>query len=67
REFEDGVRHALSQGLGLARISQCAADLALRIVLEEEGGNNQRAALRLGVTDRALQIRRKAQLDATPD
>jgi hypothetical protein len=37
-------------------------------VLEQEGDNNQRAAQRLGVTDRALQIRRKAarEGDAVP-
>ena len=64
RQLEDAVRHALSLGHGLTRISQMAADLALRIVLEEEGGNNQRAALRLGVTDRALQIRRKAHAES---
>ena len=34
--------------------------MAIRLVLAEEHGNNQRAAARLGVTDRALQIRRKA-------
>jgi hypothetical protein len=31
------------------------------IVLEEEHGNLQRAAKRLGITDRALQLRRQAQ------
>jgi len=29
--------------------------------MDETGGNLRRAALRLGVTDRALQIRRAAQ------
>jgi transcriptional regulator with GAF, ATPase, and Fis domain len=31
------------------------------IVLEEEQGNLQRAAKRLGLTDRALQLRRQAR------
>ncbi|NRR31199.1 sigma-54-dependent Fis family transcriptional regulator [Oxalobacteraceae bacterium] len=57
--FETAIRHALAMGAGLTRISQVAADVAIRIVLDEENGSNQRAALRLGVTDRALQIRRK--------
>jgi hypothetical protein len=35
--------------------------LAERIVIEEEQGNLQRAAARLGVTDRALQMRRAAR------
>jgi transcriptional regulator with GAF, ATPase, and Fis domain len=61
RAFEGAIRHALDLGIGLSRISQAAADMAIRLVLEQEGDNNQRAALRLGVTDRALQIRRKAR------
>jgi hypothetical protein len=61
RAFENAIRHALELGIGLSRISQMAADLAIRLVLEQEGDNNQRAALRLGVTDRALQLRRKAR------
>ncbi len=61
RRFEGAIRHALDLGVGLARITQMAADMAIALVLEQEGDNNQRAALRLGVTDRALQIRRKAR------
>jgi transcriptional regulator with GAF, ATPase, and Fis domain len=61
RAFDGAIRHALDLGIGLSRISQVAADVAIRLVLEQEGDNNQRAALRLGVTDRALQIRRKAR------
>jgi len=58
--LEQAVRHALALGMGLARITQAAGDLAIQLVLAEEADNNQRAALRLGVTDRALQLRRKA-------
>ncbi len=53
-----GVRRALARGAGLREISQQAAELAIRAALEEEGGNLQRAARRLQVTDRALQLRR---------
>jgi transcriptional regulator with GAF, ATPase, and Fis domain len=60
RGFEDAVRAAVDLGIPLARITQGAGDLAIQLVLEQEGDNNQRAAARLGVTDRALQIRRKA-------
>ncbi len=56
--FEGAIRHAVELGIGLKEIGQIAADLATQLVLEQEGGNLQRAALRLGVTDRALQIRR---------
>jgi len=59
--FDAAIQQALLLGHGLSRISQAASDAAIRIVLEQEHGSNQRAAQRLGVTDRALQIRRKAQ------
>jgi transcriptional regulator with GAF, ATPase, and Fis domain len=58
RHFEAAIRRALELGIGLKEIGQIAADLATRVALEQEGGNLQRAAVRLGVTDRALQIRR---------
>jgi hypothetical protein len=64
RRFESAIRHALELGVGLSRISQTAGDLAIQLVLEQEGDNNQRAAARLGVTDRALQIRRKGWAEA---
>ena len=60
QQFEAAIRHALTLGLNLSCITRCATDMAIRLVLAEEHGNNQRAAARLGVTDRALQIRRKA-------
>jgi hypothetical protein len=42
-------------------IGQRATELAVEMALECEGGNLQRAAARLGVTDRALQIRRASR------
>lgn len=60
RGFADAIRHAVDLGLGLGRITQAAGDTAIQLVLEQENDNNQRAAARLGVTDRALQLRRKA-------
>ena len=59
-QFEAAVRHALALGVTLPVMTRCAAEVAIRLVLDEEHGSNQRAAARLGVTDRALQIRRKA-------
>jgi len=59
--FNDSIRQALSLGVSLSRIGQAASDTAIRLALEQEDDNNQRAALRLGVTDRALQLRRKAR------
>jgi transcriptional regulator with GAF, ATPase, and Fis domain len=58
--FETAIRRAVDAGTTLAALTQAAGDLAIRLVLEQENDNNQRAAVRLGVTDRALQIRRKA-------
>jgi transcriptional regulator with GAF, ATPase, and Fis domain len=60
-EFERAIAQALSLGIGLKEISQAAADTAARIAVHEENGNLQGAARRLGVTDRALQMRRAAR------
>jgi DNA-binding NtrC family response regulator len=57
-DFDIAVRRALSLGAGLRDISAHAADVAIRIAVGEEEGNLQRAARRLGVTDRALQMRK---------
>jgi transcriptional regulator with GAF, ATPase, and Fis domain len=46
--------------LTLREISAAAVDLAIGVALAEEDGNLQRAARRLGVTPRALQLRRAA-------
>lgn len=59
-QFEATVRRALNLGMDLSCITRCATDMAISLVLDEEHGNNQRAAARLGITDRALQIRRKS-------
>jgi transcriptional regulator with GAF, ATPase, and Fis domain len=58
--LEGAVRHAIALGAGLKDIGRRAEDMAVRIAVEDEEGNLQRAANRLGVTDRALQLRRAA-------
>lgn len=60
-DFERVVRVVLNRGLGLKDISRSTEETAIRIAVDEADGNLQRAALRLGVTDRALQMRRAAQ------
>jgi transcriptional regulator with GAF, ATPase, and Fis domain len=60
-DFEQAIRHALAVGAGLKEISQAAAETAMRIAVDTENGNLQLAARRLGVTDRALQMRRAAR------
>lgn len=57
-EFEEAIRHGLDSGAELRQISQAASDMAIRISVQKEQGNLQRAAKRLGITDRALQLRR---------
>lgn len=67
--FENAIRYAIALGLGLRDISYAATDTAIRLAIHDERGNLQRAARRLGVTDRALQMRRAGQRcrqDATP-
>ncbi|MFZ4874414.1 sigma 54-interacting transcriptional regulator [Janthinobacterium sp. Mn2066] len=59
-QFEAAIGRALALGMDLPSITRSATETAIRLALEEEQGNNQRAAARLGITDRALQIRRKA-------
>jgi transcriptional regulator with GAF, ATPase, and Fis domain len=57
-EFERVIQQAVCRGVKLKELSQYAAETAIRLVVGEESGNLQRAARRLGVTDRALQLRR---------
>jgi len=60
-ELETAVRSAVTFGASLKEIERAAGTIAEKIVIEEEQGNLQRAAVRLGVSDRALQIRRAAR------
>lgn len=60
-EFEGAIRRALSRGSGLHEIREQTVEAVIRIALKDAHGNVQRAALKLGVTDRALQLRRAAQ------
>lgn len=59
--FDAMAREAIHLGLGLKEIGQLATDCAIQAALEEEQGNLHRAAQRLDVTDRALQLRRAQQ------
>jgi transcriptional regulator with GAF, ATPase, and Fis domain len=59
--MESAIRSAIAFGVSLKEIERTAGELAEKIVIEEEQGNLQRAAARLGVTDRALQMRRASR------
>jgi DNA-binding NtrC family response regulator len=56
--FEIAVRESLARGQTLREITQEAGDTAVRLASDEALGNLQLAAARLGVTDRALQLRK---------
>jgi transcriptional regulator with GAF, ATPase, and Fis domain len=56
--LERGLREAILEGARLKDIGRTCSESAVRIALELEQGSLQRAARRLGVTDRALQLRR---------
>jgi transcriptional regulator with GAF, ATPase, and Fis domain len=58
--FEGAIRRALVLGVGLKEIGRATEDLAVRIAVDNAEGSLQRAARALGVTDRALQLRRAA-------
>jgi transcriptional regulator with GAF, ATPase, and Fis domain len=59
--YENAIRRALALGVGLKEIGRVAEETAVRIAVGDENGNLQRAASKLGVTDRALQLRRAAR------
>jgi transcriptional regulator with GAF, ATPase, and Fis domain len=71
--FEESITQAVMLGASLKEISQVATRTAVRIAVAAESGNLQRAAQRLRVTDRAVQMRRAAgelghkQLSGIPD
>jgi transcriptional regulator with GAF, ATPase, and Fis domain len=58
--FEQSVADAIAVGASLKEIGQTTTQVAIRIAVQSENGNLQRAARRLGITDRALQMRKAA-------
>lgn len=58
-QFHTAIRRALALGLDLKKINQFTKDTAISIAVDEEHGNLQKAARKLGVTDRMLQMHRK--------
>jgi transcriptional regulator with PAS, ATPase and Fis domain len=60
--IEQSIRRAVASGLGLREIRKIVEETSIRIVIDNEGGNLQRAAKVLNVTDRTLQKRRADQI-----
>jgi transcriptional regulator with GAF, ATPase, and Fis domain len=60
----ESVRAMLRQGMTLKDLREQVADLAVTAALEQSGGNVRAAAAKLGVTDRALHLRRAQRREA---
>ena len=58
--FEAAIGRAVGMGVSLKEISRSTTDTAIQIAVVNANGNLARAARQLGVTDRALQMRRAA-------
>ncbi len=57
-KFRQPIQRAVVLGAGLKDIGRAAEEIAIQYATDVEDGSLQRAARRLGVTDRALQLRR---------
>jgi transcriptional regulator with GAF, ATPase, and Fis domain len=58
QQFDKTISEAILLGAGLKEITQITTETAIRIAEQSENGNLQRAAKKLKITDRALQLRR---------
>ncbi|MFP5416931.1 MAG: sigma-54-dependent transcriptional regulator [Actinomycetes bacterium] len=58
RKLREQIRHHLRRGFGLRELKDLVSDLAVEIALADAHGNTRAAAERLGITPRALQMRR---------
>ncbi len=61
RHFVEAIQRALVRGVGLKEIGSAAERIAVDLAISDANGNLRHAAQRLGVTDRALQLRRAAK------
>ena len=61
--FENSIKRALGLGLSLKEIAGAAAETAIRLAIDSEEGRGRlkRAAQRLGITERALQMHRASR------
>lgn len=55
QHFERTIHQAVMLGVGLKEIGKMAEDIAVRLAVREENGNLQKAASKLGVSDRTVQ------------
>lgn len=59
--FERSIRRALLLGVNLKTITDAAIETAERLAFEESNDNNARAAEKLGINERTLQLHRAAR------
>jgi transcriptional regulator with GAF, ATPase, and Fis domain len=64
--FDESVCEAVARGVSLKEITRMAAETAISAALADSNGNVAMAAKSLGVTARALQLRRAADRLAVP-
>jgi transcriptional regulator with GAF, ATPase, and Fis domain len=60
-DFAGAIHAAMTAGVGLKCLRKATEDLAVRVALALEHGHVGRAARRLGITERALQLRQAAR------
>ncbi|HEU4387418.1 MAG TPA: sigma 54-interacting transcriptional regulator, partial [Blastocatellia bacterium] len=60
-EFERGIRRAVLMGVNLKSITEVTVETAERLAVEASGDNTTRAAQRLGISERTLQLHRAAR------
>jgi transcriptional regulator with GAF, ATPase, and Fis domain len=66
-EFYDIIARAVDSGVGMKEIGRAAEETAIRIAIDREHGNISKAAQCLGITPRALQMRRAIQKEQMPE
>jgi transcriptional regulator with GAF, ATPase, and Fis domain len=66
-DFVESIRRALAGGANLEALKSAAAETAYEVALKEEAGDAKRAAIRLGVSLRAVQAKRAVHKRDTPD
>ncbi len=54
--LHQGIHKSILTGIGVKEIKDMVGNIAIKIALGQENGNIQRAALKLGLTDRSIQL-----------
>jgi transcriptional regulator with GAF, ATPase, and Fis domain len=62
-EYRTAIQRAIANGMNLKDIKEAAAETAISLAMESENGRVHKAAQILGVTDRALQIRKSMKVN----